>query len=67
MQLLVLAVPLTAMTLLSSAFGNAAACWTMIALGAALTVTHRLWLGNVYRRMMKRKYENIGSFCATRI
>ena len=63
----VLAVPLTAMTLLSSAFGNAAACWTMIALGTALTVTHRLWLGNVYRRMMKRKYENIESFCATRI
>lgn len=38
----------------------------MSLLGLALTVSHPLWLRNIYNRMMKRKYENLEGFHASR-
>lgn len=38
----------------------------MIIIGLLFTVTHPLWLRNIYRRMMKRKYENLEGFISSR-
>jgi hypothetical protein len=35
-------------------------------IGLLLTLTHPLWLRNIYNRMMKRKYENMEGFHASR-
>ena len=38
----------------------------LAAIGLGLTVAHPLWLRRVYRRMMKRRYENLEGFHASR-
>lgn len=38
----------------------------MCVLGIAFIVTYPLWLRNIYNRMMKRRYENIEGFLATK-
>jgi len=35
-------------------------------IGLAFIATHHLWIGNIYNRMMKRRYENIEGFINTR-
>ena len=35
---------------------------TMFTTGVIFIVTHKLWLNNIYRRMMKRKYKNLEAF-----
>ena len=39
----------------------------MCAVGLAFIVTSNIWLRNIYNRMMKRRYENIEGFHATRV
>ena len=39
----------------------------MCVLGLAFIVTYPLWIRNIYNRMMKRRYENIEGFLATKI
>ena len=39
----------------------------MCLLGLAFILTYPLWLRNIYNRMMKRRYENIDGFHATRV
>ena len=34
----------------------------ILLIGIVFILTHRLWIGNIYRRMMKRKYENLEGF-----
>lgn len=36
-------------------------------IGLAFILTHKLWLKNIYRRMMARKYANLEAFRATRV
>ena len=38
----------------------------LLAIGLLFIGTHRLWLGNIYKRLNKRKYENIEAMMATR-
>ena len=38
----------------------------LITLGVAGILTHRLWLRNIYKRMMVRRYENMEGFRASR-
>lgn len=38
----------------------------MLAIGAVFIATHRLWLRQIYRSLMKRRYSNMESFRATR-
>jgi hypothetical protein len=35
-------------------------------IGLLFTITHPIWLKNIYRRMMKRKYVNLDGFHASR-
>lgn len=38
----------------------------MLLIGLGFILTHKLWLRNIYNRMMARKYRNLESFMATR-
>ena len=39
----------------------------MCVVGLGFIITSNLWLRNIYNRMMKRRYENIEGFHATRV
>ena len=64
-NLVALFAPVALTLLLTCVFSSTAAYATMGVLGLALTLTHKIWLRNVYVRMMRRKYENIEGFHAT--
>lgn len=38
------------------------ALYIILAIGLAFTLTHPLWLRNIYKRFMKRRYENMEGF-----
>ncbi len=52
---------------LSWLFGTDVAYGVMCVLGLAFTLTHNLWLRNVYDRMMRRKYANLDGFHSTMV
>lgn len=58
--------PLVLVALLILLFDETTAYWVLAFVGLAFTVTHPLWLRNIYRRMMLRKYENLEGFHASR-
>ena len=43
-------------------FDSTVAYWGLIILGLAFILTSRLWIGNVYRRLMQRRYQNMEGF-----
>ncbi len=57
-------VPITLVQMLEAVFPVRVAWSVMAAIGLAGLATHRLWLRNIYRRMMARKYKNMEAFHA---
>ena len=47
-------------------FGDTIGYIIMIVIGVVMTAAHPYWLRNIYTRMMRRRYENIEGFHATR-
>lgn len=47
---------------LKAVMGEAASEWLLLAVGLAFTLTSSLWLRNVYRRFMARRYINMEGF-----
>ena len=43
-------------------FDDTVAYWGLIVLGLGFILTSRLWIGNVYKRLMKRRYRNMEGF-----
>ena len=58
--------PIVLMSFLLLFLGEEAAYGVAIAIGLVLTLLHPVWLRHVYRRMMRRKYENLEGFHASR-
>ena len=56
------AIPLALYYPLTLAFGDTVAYTTLLILGLGFMLTSRLWIGNVYRRLMKRRYKNMEGF-----
>ncbi len=56
--------PLVTISILESLFDNTYAWLIMMAVGLVFIATHKLWLRNIYNRLMKRKYKNMESFHA---
>jgi hypothetical protein len=56
--------PLVTISILESLLSNTHAWLFMMAIGLAFIATHKLWLRNIYNRLMKRKYKNMESFHA---
>ena len=65
-EMLALFLPLALVAAMVLLFDDTTAYWTLIVIGLLFTVTHPFWLRNVYSRMMKRKYENLEGFHASR-
>ena len=42
--------------------GDTAARWVLVALGLGFILTSKLWIRNVYRRFMQRRYKNMEGF-----
>jgi type IV secretory pathway VirB3-like protein len=55
-------VPMVFVSLLSAFCSTTTSNIVMATVGAAFFLTHRLWLRNIYNRMMKRRYENMDGF-----
>lgn len=47
---------------LTSLFGDTLGFAIMACIGGAFTITHKLWLQNIYRRMMRCRYVNMEGF-----
>ena len=64
--LAVLFVPVILMMFFLSMFNRTTAYLLLMAIGFAFIFTNSLWIRNIYNRLMKRRYENMESFRATR-
>ncbi|MDD5825609.1 MAG: DUF5687 family protein [Prevotellaceae bacterium] len=65
-ELIVFFIPVLLAVTLTTIFGDTVGYLIVIAIGLGFTVTHPLWLRNIYNRFMERRYTNIEGFHATR-
>ena len=65
-QLLAMFFPIVLVAVFILFFTETTAYLTLSAIGLAFTLAHPLWLRNIYKRMMARKYENLEGFHASR-
>ena len=65
-QIFAFTVPLLLIKLFMVFASENAAYIILLVIGLIFIGTHRLWLGNIYKRLNKRKYENIEAMMATR-
>jgi len=59
-------VPLIVVFVMRALFSEEAAYWALFLQGVAVTLCEPLWMRNIYRRMMLRRYDNLEGFRATR-
>ena len=55
-------VPLILYSMLNALLGETVTYIILLAIGLGFTLTSPLWIKNVYRRFMKRRYENMEGF-----
>ena len=58
--------PVALVMLLQAIFSDEIAYLVLIVIGLAFTLAEPLWMRNIYRRMMQRRYDNLEGFHATR-
>ncbi len=56
--------PMILISILEAIFPQVVAWLIVMAIGAAFVACHKLWLRNIYRRLMQRRYEHIMAFHA---
>ena len=66
-EIFVFVIPLVLISVLKLFIGEISTYITLIAIGGVFIVTHKLWIRNIYRRMMARKYENLEGFRSTAV
>lgn len=65
-QMVVFFIPILLASVLQALGGEWVCNSVMAVIGIAFILTNRLWLQNIYKRMMVRRYENMASFRASR-
>ncbi len=65
-EMMVFSLPVALSLLIGTFFGFNIAYIVLIIIGLGFTLTHNLWLKNIYRRTMRRRYENLEGFHSTR-
>ena len=65
-ELVAFILPLLLINIFPPLLGETTGALIIIAIGLAVIICHRWWISDIYRRMMKRRYENLESFRATR-
>lgn len=58
--------PVSVYSLLYTFCGETAANVILLIIGLCFILTHKLWIRNIYNRLMKRKYTNLEGFRASR-
>lgn len=58
--------PTISYSIVYSLFGDTPANMMMLIIGIIFIAIHKMWLKNIYIRMMKRKYENLDGFRSSR-
>ena len=59
-------VPNVMCAVLQSVFSDNVSYSVMLTIGMVFIATHNLWLKNIYKRLMKRKYINMDGFRTSR-
>lgn len=65
-QAVTFALPMFVISITSAMFSENVAYTVIMCIGIVFVATSRLWMHNIYKRMMKRRYDNMASFRATR-
>ena len=63
---LAMGIPLILDSLFTALFSETIAYTLLTVIGLAFIATHNLWIKNIYNRFMKRRYENMEAFRASR-
>ena len=58
--------PIILVYILQAIFSETTSYWILIIIGLAITLTEPLWMRNLYRRIMLRRYDNLDGFHSTR-
>jgi len=58
--------PLILLNFVPLIFGDTAGPFVLMLIGIAVIATQKYWIGDIYRRLMRRRYDNMESFRATR-
>lgn len=58
--------PMITISMMSAMFSKDIANIIIMVIGLVFIATHRLWMRNIYRRLMKRRYVNLAAFRASR-
>lgn len=58
--------PIILVYILQAIFSETTSYWILILIGLAITLTEPLWMRNLYRRIMLRRYDNLDGFHSTR-
>ena len=66
LEMVAMLLPITLVAILLLFFDDTTAYLVLMVIGLLFTITHPIWLKNIYRRMMKRKYVNLDGFHASR-
>lgn len=65
-ELLALFAPVIIISLLSSIFSDTVTFIILLLIGVAFISLHNIWIKNIYKRLMRRRYANMDGFRATR-
>ena len=65
-QMVAMFLPLVLVSVFILLFDETTAYVALAIIGLLFTLTHPIWLRNIYKRMMSRKYENLEGFHASR-
>lgn len=65
-SLMAFGIPMLVINLLRMAVGETASQWILLVIGITLTCTSHLWIRNIYKRFMKRRYKNMEGFRDTK-
>lgn len=65
-EMVALFMPIVLMSMLGVVLGETMTYVVMLVVGLLFIATHKIWINNVYRRMMKRKYRNLEGFMTSR-
>jgi len=65
-ELIAMFAPVAIISLLMFFFSENMAYTILMIIGIVFIATHKLWIYNIYRRLMARRYQNMESFRATR-
>ena len=58
--------PIIVIFLLQAIVSKTEAYWCLLIIGLAITLTEPHWMRSIYRRMMRRRYDNLEGFHSTR-